>query len=99
MPESHNHSENSHLGFWIYLMTDLLTFATLFATFAVLRNNTFGGPIGENLFSLPFVLTETIILLFSGFTCGLATLGANQQKIKQALAWFSITFLLGNGFL
>ena len=59
-------------GFWVYLMTDCVLFATLFATFAVLRNNTFGGPAGSDLFSLPFVLIETLALLTSSFTCGLA---------------------------
>ena len=65
-------------GFWVYLMTDLIMFAALFATFAVLRNNTFGGPGGAELFSLPFVLTETLILLTSSFTCGLAMLAAHR---------------------
>ena len=64
--------EKNTLGFWVYLMTDLLMFAALFATFAVLRNNTFGGPSGKELFSLPYVFTETMILLTSSFTAGLA---------------------------
>lgn len=87
------------LGFWIYLMTDLLMFAVLFATFAVLRNNTFGGPTGRELFSLPFVLTETLILLTSSFTAGLGMLAARLGSKKQVLAWFGITFLLGLAFL
>jgi len=87
------------LGFWVYLMTDLIMFAALFATYAVLRNNTFGGPSGEDLFSLPFVLTETLILLTSSFTCGLALLAAEKGSKKNVFVWLSLTFGLGVSFL
>jgi cytochrome o ubiquinol oxidase subunit 3 len=86
-------------GFWVYIMTDCVLFATLFATFAVLRNNTFGGPSGSELFSLNFVLTETLILLTSSFTCGLAILAARQNKRRQVISWFALTFILGVAFL
>jgi cytochrome o ubiquinol oxidase subunit III len=86
-------------GFWVYLMTDCILFATLFATFAVLRNNTFGGPGGQELFELPFVLQETLILLTSSFTCGLGLLAARRQAKAQAFVWFGITFALGLAFL
>jgi cytochrome o ubiquinol oxidase subunit 3 len=74
-------------------------FASLFATFAVLRNSTFGGPSGAELFSLPFVLAETLILLTSSFTCGLAILSARQNRKNLVLVLFAITFLLGAAFL
>lgn len=86
-------------GFWIYLMTDLLMFAVLFATFAVLRNATAGGPTGRELFSLPLALTETLILLTSSFTCGIAMIAARQGNKKQTLIWFMVTFVLGLAFL
>lgn len=86
-------------GFWLYIMTDCVLFASLFATFAVLRNNTFGGPSGAQLFSLPYVLTETLILLTSSFTCGLAILAAQRRDKQQVLLWFGLTFLLGAAFL
>jgi cytochrome o ubiquinol oxidase subunit 3 len=86
-------------GFWIYLMTDCVLFASLFAAFVVLRNNTYGGPSGENLFSLSFVLGETLILLTSSFTCGLGILAARQGQTKKVVALFGITFLLGLAFL
>ncbi len=86
-------------GFWVYLMTDCILFASLFATYTVLRGNTFGGPSGQELFSLPFVLLETLILLTSSFTCGLAMLAAHRDDKKQVLAWFGTTFLLGLAFL
>jgi len=86
-------------GFWVYLMTDCVLFASLFATFAVLRNNTYGGPGGEELFSLSFVLAETLILLTSSFTCGLGILAARQGKKDLVLKLFGLTFLLGLAFL
>ena len=86
-------------GFWVYLMTDCVLFATLFAVFAILRNETYGGPSGQELFSLKFVLVETLILLTSSFTCGLATIAAHRRDKKQVLAWFGATFLLGAAFL
>lgn len=89
----------SVFGFWVYLMTDCVLFASLFATYAVLHNNTFGGPSGKQLFSLHYVLTETIILLTSSFTCGLASLAVDKKQMKQVIGWFSITFLLGATFL
>jgi cytochrome o ubiquinol oxidase subunit 3 len=87
------------LGFWVYLMTDLLMFAALFATYAALRGSTFGGPGGKELFDLPFALIETLILLTSSFTCGLATIAAHSGNKKQVLLWFGVTFVLGISFL
>jgi cytochrome o ubiquinol oxidase subunit III len=86
-------------GFWLYLMTDCVLFASLFATFAVLRNNTFGGPSGADIFNLPLVLTETLALLTSSFTCGLGVLAARRKNRTQVLIWFGVTFVLGLVFL
>lgn len=97
--DNHETNNKTIFGFWVYLMTDLIMFAALFATYAVLRNNTFGGPGGEKLFSLPLALTETLILLTSSFTCGLAMLAVNRSEKKQTLVLFGITFLLGLSFL
>lgn len=92
-------TSKTQLGFWIYLMTDIVLFATLFATYAVLRESTFGGPGGKELFDTPFVLAETLILLISSFTCGLAIIALHRQNKTQVLAWFLVTFLLGVAFL
>jgi cytochrome o ubiquinol oxidase subunit 3 len=91
--------EKTLFGFWVYLMTDCVLFASLFATFAVLRNNTFGGPSGESLFSLSFVLSETLILLTSSFLCGLGILAARRAQKNLVLVFFGLTFLLGLSFL
>jgi cytochrome o ubiquinol oxidase subunit III len=95
----HQAAPKALFGFWVYLMTDCVLFATLFATYAVLHNNTNGGPPGRELFSLPFVLTETLLLLTSSFTCGLAMLAAHRNNKKLVLVWFGVTALLGVAFL
>ncbi len=89
----------SILGFWIYIMTDCVLFASLFATYAVLHGNTNGGPTGQMLFNLPNVLIETIILLTSSLTVGLAMLAVHRKKREQALIWLGVTFVLGLAFL
>lgn len=86
-------------GFWVYLMTDLLMFGVLFAVFAVLRDNTMGGPGGSELFSLPLALTFTLVLLTSSFTAGIGMIYAKRGLKRPTLAWFGLTFLLGLTFL
>jgi cytochrome o ubiquinol oxidase subunit 3 len=92
-------NEKVALGFWVYLMTDLIMFAVLFACFAVLRGNTFGGAPAHELFSLKGALLETLILLTSSFTCGIAILNVSANNKKQSLIWFGVTFALGLLFL
>jgi cytochrome o ubiquinol oxidase subunit 3 len=87
------------LGFWIYLMTDCVLFATLFATYAVLHGSTFGGPSSKDLFDLPFVLIETILLLTSSFSVGMAIIAARAGRKTQSLVWLGITFALGLSFV
>lgn len=91
--------QRKSFGFWVYLMTDCVLFATLFATFAVLQTATAGGPSGAELFDLPFVLVETMLLLTSSFTVGLAYLAAERGLKKQTITWLIVTFLLGAVFL
>lgn len=98
-PRVHDDADKATLGFWVYLMTDCVLFASLFATFAVLRNATAGGPAGNELFSMPFVLTETLVLLTSSFTAGLGTLAARRGNKQQTLLLFGLTMLLGCFFL
>ncbi len=92
-------ADKTYFGFWTYLMTDLLMFAGLFASFAVLRTNTFGGPSGQDIFDIPFILVETLILLVSSFLCGLAVLSATKGQTKRAILFLSMTFVLGATFL
>lgn len=91
--------QKTMLGFWIYIMTDCILFASLFASFVVLRHNTWAASSSREIFSLPFVLVETVILLTSSFTMGLALLAARNHHKKEAIAWLLVTFILGAVFL
>jgi cytochrome o ubiquinol oxidase subunit 3 len=103
IPAATSHEEAAKdrviFGFWVYLMTDLLMFAVLFAVYAVLHDNTAGGPSDRELFSLPLALQETLLLLTSSFTCGIGMIAARRGDKNQVLTWFGITFLLGLAFL
>lgn len=92
-------NDKALLGFWTYLMTDLILFATLFATYAVLRDNTAGGPSGQDIFNAPFILIETLLLLTSSFTSGLAMLALRRGSKRDVLTWLGYTFVLGAAFL
>jgi cytochrome o ubiquinol oxidase subunit 3 len=87
------------IGFWVYLMTDCILFASLFATYAVLQGSTATGPTSHEIFGLPLALTETIILLTSSFTCGLAMLAMRYNNTRQMLGWLVFTYVLGVSFL
>lgn len=87
------------LGFWMYLMSDCILFATLFATYAVLHTHTFSGPSSRDLFSLSTAFHETMILLFSSVSCGLAVLASFKEQKKSVLGWLFVTFLLGASFV
>lgn len=92
-------SDKSIFGFWVYLMTDCVLFASLFATYAVLQAGTFGGPGPRDLFNLQFVMIETLVLLTSSFTSGLMLLAAHAGKKSLVLFWLFVTFALGATFL
>ncbi len=92
-------TDKTIFGFWVYIMTDCILFATLFATYAVLRNNVADGPSGHDIFNMPYVLVETLLLLTSSFTCGLVVLAARLNKLKQVIFWLAITFALGLSFV
>lgn len=104
LPHAH-HDEDQEIydrtlfGFWLYIMTDCILFSTLFACYAVLHGGTFGGPTSKDIFSLPFVMVETMLLLTSSFTSGLAMLAAHQRERNKVLIFFAVTFLLGFAFL
>ena len=86
-------------GFWIFLLSDIVMFSALFATYAVLRDNTAGGPGGTELFNLRNVFIETMCLLLSSYTCGLAVLSAERRHASRFLIFAALTFVLGAAFL
>lgn len=94
-----HHASKTYFLFWIYLMTDLLMFAGLFAAFAALRGSTFGGPTEKELYSLPLVFGETMLLLASSYTAGLAVYVAEKNKLKATVWLLGATGVLGAGFL
>lgn len=98
-PDDIAREEKTNFGLWVYLMTDVILFGCLFATYAVLYKNTVGGPSGAELFDLPFILVSTVLLLVSSFTSGLAILAARIGSKRFTLIWLAVTVLLGISFL
>lgn len=98
--EPHFHEGHStSLGFWMYLMSDCLIFAILFATYAVLGGNFAGGPGPKDLFDLPLVAINTAMLLFSSITYGFAMLAMEKNKVGATQGWLFVTLLFGGAFL
>ena len=99
VPGEYHVPNGTLLGFWIYLMSDCLIFASLFATYGVLGHNYAGGPSGADLFDLPLVALNTTFLLFSSITYGFAMLQMQQNKLFGTQLWLVITGLFGAAFL
>ena len=97
--EHGNAAVTTTLGFWIYLMSDCLLFAALFAAYAVLGREYAGGPTARELFDLPYVLTETLCLLASSFTYGMVVVALNGGNRRRVLGFLLLTFLLGLSFI
>ena len=86
-------------GFWIFILSDMVMFSALFAAYAVLRDNTAGGPTGAELFDLHKIFIETMCLLLSSYTCGLGALSAERRQPTRFLIFAVLTFVLGAAFL
>jgi cytochrome o ubiquinol oxidase subunit 3 len=99
--DEHAHPEGTStmLGFWIYLMSDCLIFAILFATFGVLGGNYAAGPAPKDLFDLPLVAVNTSMLLLSSITYGFAMLQMEQSRAGAMQAWLAVTGLFGLAFI
>lgn len=95
----HHPQNGTLLGFWLYLMSDCLIFASLFATYGVLGRSYAGGPTGMEMFDLPLVALNTAMLLLSSITYGFAMLEMQAQRLKGTMIWLGITGLLGAAFL
>jgi cytochrome o ubiquinol oxidase subunit 3 len=99
---SHGHpdvQESRGFGFWLYILSDLILFSALFATFVVQMRSFAGGPTGKDLFDLSYVAGETLLLLLSSAAYGMAVLAMQEDQRAQVLRWLGITFLLGLGFV
>ena len=101
--DHHDHAEeakeNALFGFWIYLMTDCILFASLFATYAVLDHNYAGGPTSKDIFDLKYVFVETMFLLISSFTNGFAMISMHRADKSRTIKWLMLTALFGLGFI
>jgi cytochrome o ubiquinol oxidase subunit 3 len=86
-------------GFWIFLLSDIVMFSAFFATYAVLVDETAGGPSGKDLFNLNSVALETGCLLASSFTCGIAGIGARTRRDIWFYGAMTVTFILGAAFV
>ena len=99
LTEEHHPENSTMLGFWLYLMSDCLIFAVLFATHGVLGRNYAAGPSPSDLFDLSLVAVNTAMLLFSSITYGFAMLQMERNAKMETLVWLGITGVFGAAFL
>ncbi|TXF98987.1 cytochrome o ubiquinol oxidase subunit III [Massilia arenae] len=95
----HHPEQGTLLGFWLYLMSDCLIFASLFATYAVQGRSYAGGPTGAELFELPLIALNTAFLLVSSLTFGFAMIAAQAKNLAKTRMWLVATGILGLAFL
>lgn len=95
----HHPEQGTLLGFWLYLMSDCLIFASLFATYAVQGRSYAGGPTGAELFELPLIALNTTFLLVSSLTFGFAMIAAQAKNLAKTRLWLVVTGILGLAFL
>jgi cytochrome o ubiquinol oxidase subunit 3 len=97
--DEHHVENGTLLGFWLYLMSDCLIFACLFAVHGVVGRSYAAGPTGADLFDLPLVALNTSMLLLSSITYGFAMLEMQKNKVRSTLAWLAVTGLFGLAFI
>ncbi len=101
----HHHSHHQQVaskvtfGFWVYIMTDAIMFATLFAVYAVLHNNTFGGPTIRDVATLHHVLIQTLVFLFGVLSFGMSSVSFYRGNRGSVLFWLFVAFVFGALFL
>ena len=86
-------------GFWLFVLSDMVLFSALFATYASLSHATDFGPNSQQLFDRNLVAIETVALLLSSFVCGLAMIAAKRANMIWTQGWLLVTGLLGFVFL
>ncbi len=95
----HHPQNGTLLGFWIYLLSDLMVFGSLFATFGVFSGSYAAGPAGGDLFDLKLIAVNTAVLLLSSITYGFAMLAMQRRKVRGTIGWLLVTGALGLVFL
>lgn len=99
LARDHHPEHPTLLGFWLYLMSDTLVFACLFACYGVLGRSYAGGPTGADVFDLPTLAVNTTLLLLSSITYGFAVLQMQRNRVGGTMLWLLVTGLLGAGFV
>lgn len=97
--DDRSHATTTVIGFWVYIATDCVLFAALFATFAVLRNSTADGPAVADVARPGYSLVETLVLLCSSFVCGLGWVAATRGQKRHLLAAYTGVIALGLAFI
>ncbi|NII10850.1 cytochrome (ubi)quinol oxidase subunit III [Oleiagrimonas sp. C23AA] len=99
--DTHQQAESPLFGFWVFMMSDAVIFALLFATYGVMMHNTAGGPGTHQSFELKSAFIETVLLLVSSFTFGMASLSMKYrpERLRHLVGWLIVTLLLGMTFL
>jgi cytochrome o ubiquinol oxidase subunit 3 len=97
--EDERHAEVTVFGFWVYLMSDAIIFALLFATYASMVHRTAGGPSGPELVDATNAFIETIVLLVSSFTFGMASVSLKEGRGRAVAGWLTVTVVLGLVFI
>ncbi len=99
LQDEHHVENGTMLGFWLYLMSDSLIFAILFACYAVLGTSYAGGPNPGDLFDLRLIALNTALLLVSSITYGFVMIEMQHGRLKRMLLWLAVTGALGAGFV
>ncbi len=99
--DEHHHDNSSTMifGFWVYILSDLILFSTLFSSFAVFSAAYGGGKAGNEFINLNFVLVETAILLLSSITYGITMIQVHKKNLIGVYSWMAFTFMLGGCFI
>lgn len=97
---THSAAQTMIFGFWVFLMSDAILFSVVFATYVVHVHSTAGGPEPKDLYDITSVFAETLLLLASSFTFGMASMSLKYSRSKRRLlGWLVVTLILGAAFL
>jgi cytochrome o ubiquinol oxidase subunit 3 len=99
-PGERHRVESDVFGFWIFLMSDAVLFALLFAIYGTSLGATAGAPGPAQEFKLGAAFIETLLLLTSSFTFGMASIALKQDvRARRLVLWLLVTLFLGLAFL
>ncbi len=99
-PRTHAAAKTTIFGFWVFLMSDAILFGLVFSSYVTSMHATAGGPGPKQLYDITSVFAETLVLLASSFTFGMASLSMKYSHNKRQLVyWLLVTLLLGMAFL